>query len=242
MSPVARGIAVRIATGAAGALGVAWFAWGSSEGGTSDLTWLPPWFPTRNATPTEVDTRADVLWSSVGVVDGYARGALGIACALVLALVFAAGVRELLRRHPHYLLAAYTQRDALKAASILPAALAAVAAAVGEELCFRGLLARWLGLTLCALAFGLIHRLPSAATWAYRALAVGFGLVASALVYFTGQLASAIAFHAAMNLLGLAYLWELERPVRQRRRDQHPTLQRRAGGQLGVKHTAPTRT
>jgi membrane protease YdiL (CAAX protease family) len=238
MSAATRGIALRIAMGTAGAIAVGWFTWG--EEATPELTWLLPGFPATSATRTLVGTRSDLWWCTLGVNDAYARVALGIAGALVLALLFAAVLRETLRRYPSHLVAAYTQRDALKGTSMLAAAIAAVAAAVGEELCFRGLFAPTLGLTLSALAFGLLHRLPSTATWAFRALAFGFGLVASALVYWTGQLACAIAFHAAMNLLGLAYLWDLERPVRQRRREHPPTPPQSHRRRFDAQSAAPT--
>jgi membrane protease YdiL (CAAX protease family) len=88
--------------------------------------------------------------------------------------------------------------------------LISLAAGIGEELLFRGLIQTWLsswlgvavGLALASLVFGLFH--PITAT--YVALATAMGAWLGWLSLATGNLLTAIVCHAVYDFLALVYL------------------------------------
>jgi CAAX protease family protein len=113
--------------------------------------------------------------------------------------------------------------------SILDFALVSIAAGVGEELLFRGLiqaaavrgLGLGLGLTIASLVFGLLHPI----TPAYVVLAAVMGGYLGLLWVLTDNLLSAIVAHSLYDFLALVYL--MRAPISKRlapspRRDGGP--------------------
>ena len=84
--------------------------------------------------------------------------------------------------------------------------LLAVASSVAEEIFFRGLLQRLIGLYAGALLFGLVHWPPRWRLWPWTAAAIVLGLVFGYLSEKTGNLAGAILAHLLINLLNLIHL------------------------------------
>jgi uncharacterized protein len=116
-----------------------------------------------------------------------------------------AGVREM------------TARIALQmfqGASVLQLAIVSIAAGVGEELLFRGLMqaglekllegwyAPWIALAASATLFGICHWLNRT----YAILAVLAGAYFGVLLIISGSLLTPIVAHAAYDLLALIYL------------------------------------
>lgn len=101
-----------------------------------------------------------------------------------------------------------------RGASVLQLAVVSIAAGLGEELLFRGLvqaglaqliggpLAPWIALAVASVLFGVCHWLNT--TYAILAMLAGayFGL----LLLLTGNLWTPIVAHAAYDLLALIYL------------------------------------
>ena len=78
----------------------------------------------------------------------------------------------------------------------------ALCSAVSEEVFFRGVLQREVGIVAASALFGLLHPLGAAyVAWA-AAVGAGFG----ALFIATGSLAAPAAAHGVYNLLALVYL------------------------------------
>jgi len=88
----------------------------------------------------------------------------------------------------------------------------ALCSAVSEEVFFRGVLQREVGIVAASAAFGLLHPLGTAYVLWAGAAGAGFGL----LFAVTGSLAAPAAAHAVYNLLALVYL----------RRRSHPPAER----------------
>jgi CAAX protease family protein len=78
----------------------------------------------------------------------------------------------------------------------------ALCSAVSEEIFFRGVLQREVGIVAASALFGLLHPLGTA--YVLWAGAVGFGL--GGLFLLTGSLAAPAAAHGIYNLLALVYL------------------------------------
>lgn len=109
-------------------------------------------------------------------------------------------------------------RDLLQAlvggSSVRQLALVALAAGIGEELLFRGLiqagLTRWMGppwgvavgLVVASLAFGACHWLSTT----YAVLAIGAGLYFGVLMIVTGSLWTPLVAHAVYDFIALVYL------------------------------------
>jgi membrane protease YdiL (CAAX protease family) len=86
-------------------------------------------------------------------------------------------------------------------------AVIAVLSAVGEELVFRGLLMPWLGVLPQALLFGVMHaQLSGPSRWVWAAWATVVGLALGAIFALSGSLLGAIAAHALINGINLAFL------------------------------------
>lgn len=97
-----------------------------------------------------------------------------------------------------------------------------LASSFGEELLFRGLLLPWLGVSLQALLFGVVHYLPGKSRSAWMGTAIVAGLAFGAIVRVTGSLAGAFIAHALINGVNLAYL-----------KQHDPAPRRPLGGLLG---------
>jgi membrane protease YdiL (CAAX protease family) len=101
-----------------------------------------------------------------------------------------------------------------RGASVLQLAAVSIAAGLGEELLFRGLvqaglanliggpLAPWIALTVASVLFGVCHWLNTT----YAILAVLAGAYFGLLFLLTGSLWTPIVAHAAYDLLALIYL------------------------------------
>jgi membrane protease YdiL (CAAX protease family) len=76
----------------------------------------------------------------------------------------------------------------------------ALAAAVGEEIVFRGLLLPADGLIVSSAAFALCHVGPRSRHLAWGAFAFLCGLALGGIMLLTGDLAAAVAAHLAANL------------------------------------------
>jgi len=98
--------------------------------------------------------------------------------------------------------------------TILQLATVSLAAGVGEELLFRGLLQSgisqaighpagpWLGLTIAAIAFGVAHWI----TPLYATLATLVGVYLGGLLWWTDNILAPVAAHAVYDFLILVYL------------------------------------
>ncbi|HEV7365499.1 MAG TPA: CPBP family intramembrane glutamic endopeptidase [Gemmatimonadales bacterium] len=104
---------------------------------------------------------------------------------------------------------------AIAGCSVAELALLALAAGVGEEILFRGVvqtgLARavpaWLALIAASLTFGLVH----CASRAYAAVAGVMGVYLGALFLFQGSLLAPIVTHTLYDFVAL--LWVARRPA-----------------------------
>jgi len=76
----------------------------------------------------------------------------------------------------------------------------ALAAAVGEEIVFRGLLLQADGLLVSSAAFALCHAGPRSRHLAWAAFALLCGLALGGITLVTGDLAAAVAAHLTANL------------------------------------------
>jgi len=84
----------------------------------------------------------------------------------------------------------------------------ALGSAISEEVFFRGVLQRELGIVAASAAFGLLHPLGIA----YVLWAAGVGAGLGALFALTGSLAAPAAAHGVYNLLALVYLRRRSNP------------------------------
>jgi len=78
----------------------------------------------------------------------------------------------------------------------------ALAAAVGEEIVFRGLLLPADGLLVSSAAFALCHAGPRSRHLAWAVFAFLCGLALGGITMLTGDLAAAVAAHLTANLAG----------------------------------------
>jgi membrane protease YdiL (CAAX protease family) len=110
--------------------------------------------------------------------------------------------------------------------TLLDLLLVAVAAGIGEEVLFRGLIqsglsewfSPWLALALCSLLFGLCHFI----TPAYVVFAGIFGLLLGGLWMWQENLLAPIVAHAAYDFFALVYVLRLKGPAKAPT-DQPPT-------------------
>jgi len=84
----------------------------------------------------------------------------------------------------------------------------ALCSAVSEEVFFRGVLQREVGIVAASAVFGLLH--PLGIAYVLWAATVGAGL--GALFAVTGSLAAPAAAHGIYNLLALVYLRRRSNP------------------------------
>jgi membrane protease YdiL (CAAX protease family) len=89
-------------------------------------------------------------------------------------------------------------------------ALVSVAAALGEEIFFRGWLQPVIGWVPAAVAFGAAH-VAGARMLALGVWATGMGLVLGGLVIVTGGLLASMVAHACYDMAAFHYLGELAR-------------------------------
>lgn len=165
------------------------------EGSLAGLAWVLGWVVGQ---PPLEHCEAD--WNSV---------LLGVVAALPLLVVFVVSQRS--RWAPFARIRKFFDdvlRPLFADASLLDLALISLAAGVGEEMLFRGViqaaLARWLGtaagVALASVLFGLLH--PITPTYALIAGAMGAYL---GLIWLgTGNLLVAIVAHALYDFLALA--------------------------------------
>lgn len=108
-----------------------------------------------------------------------------------------------------------TVRSWLRGSSHVTLVLLSLAAGLGEEVLFRGLIqqlpSHWLGSSVLSLSTGLLlasvlFGLAHAATVLYAVLATGIGLYLGVWVLWTGNLWPAVVAHAAYDMAALAYL------------------------------------
>jgi uncharacterized protein len=86
-------------------------------------------------------------------------------------------------------------------------AVIALLSALGEELVFRGLFMPWLGLVPQALLFGVMHaQLSGPSRWVWATWATVVGLALGGIFGLSGSLVGAVAAHALINGLNLAFL------------------------------------
>ena len=101
--------------------------------------------------------------------------------------------------------------------SVLQLALVSLAAGIGEELLFRGLLqpvigerfGQWAGVFAAGVAFGLAH--PITRSYAVVAGAIGVALGALMIVA-GGNLLAPVTTHAVYDFAGLVYVMRFRRP------------------------------
>ena len=80
-----------------------------------------------------------------------------------------------------------------------------IAAGVGEEMLFRGVLQAWLGLWITSLLFGLAHAMNAT----YFLVTVGVGLYFGALYEWSGNLWTPIIAHAVYDVVAFYALRQL---------------------------------
>jgi len=88
----------------------------------------------------------------------------------------------------------------------------ALCSAVSEEVLFRGVLQREVGIVAASAVFGLLH--PLGIAYVLWAATAGAGL--GALFVLTGSLAAPVAAHGIYNLLALVYLRRRSNPPEER--------------------------
>jgi membrane protease YdiL (CAAX protease family) len=153
----------------------------------------------------------------------WAAAAWGVAATGPLMLVFVACLRSSLE--PLLKIRRFfdeTLRPLFSQCSLGELALVAVAAGIGEELLFRGVVQAWAsrhlgeaaGLAAANVVFGLLHPI----TPAYVLLAGLMGAYLGALWLATGNLLAPITAHALYDFLALAFL--LRSPVLTQEPDQ----------------------
>lgn len=168
------------------------------------IGWLLGFSPAVGMTAANTETRGQLEAIGWGLV---ATGPLIV--ALVTLDQFPLGPIAKLRELTEEVVLAM-----FRGASVLQLAVVSIAAGVGEELLFRGLvqaglvqliggpLAPWIALAIAAVLFGVCHWLNT--TYAILAMLAGayFGL----LLILSGNLWTPIVAHAAYDLLALIYL------------------------------------
>ena len=88
----------------------------------------------------------------------------------------------------------------------------ALCSAISEEVLFRGVLQREVGIVAASAIFGLLH--PLGIAYVLWAATAGAGL--GALFVLTGSLAAPVAAHGIYNLLALVYLRRRSNPPEER--------------------------
>jgi membrane protease YdiL (CAAX protease family) len=143
---------------------------------------------------------AAAAWPSVGAV--IVGTACGLALAATLPLVTAPWARRML-----VLRGLRRAWDSLESGlgptlGVREVVVLALGSAISEELFFRGVLQREVGVFAASAIFGLLH--PLGIAYVLWAAAVGAGL--GGLFIVTGSLAAPAAAHGIYNLLALVYL------------------------------------
>ncbi len=78
-----------------------------------------------------------------------------------------------------------------------------------EEVFFRGLLFKKVGIIISSIAFGLLH-LPKPKFWIYAAWASGSGAILALLFFWTNSILTPIIAHVINNLIGMILLKRLK--------------------------------
>jgi len=130
---------------------------------------------------------------SLPAIAGYGMGA-GLAAVLVVVVVYALFPRYRRIVHDEVL----TQ---LKKIPALPLMIAGLAAAVGEEIFFRGFLLSWIGIVPSSLLFGALHISPGESWAYYGATTALMGLGLGWLFIATNSLIACMIAHGSYNML-----------------------------------------
>ena len=163
------------------------------------------------------------LWSAVRGLDlaGAARPslaavALGAACGLSLAaslpLVTAPWAHQILLLRGLRRAWDSLETDLGPSLGAREVLVLALCSAISEEVFFRGVLQREVGIVAASAVFGLLHPLGIA----YVLWAAGVGAGLGALFAVTGSLAAPVAAHGIYNLLALVYLRRRSNPPKER--------------------------
>ena len=157
-----------------------------------------------------------VVWGEVrGIRFGLGSVAeglwVGVAAAIVLALANwyllcrapeVAGIGAIRRLYEENLKPAFGGLQVLDLVAI------SIAAGIGEELLFRGVLQSEVGLVLASLVFGLLHT-GGSGTLAFGCWVAVMGGVLGGLAIWTNGLLAPIVAHAAYDAAALAYIrWD----------------------------------
>jgi uncharacterized protein len=82
----------------------------------------------------------------------------------------------------------------------------AVAGALGEELCFRGLLVPLVGVVASSIVFAALHQIRGPSRWGWMVWAGIMGLIFGSIFVATGSLAGPLVAHAVINHHNLRFL------------------------------------
>lgn len=151
-------------------------------------------------------------------VTRWLRAPIAVLAGLAVGAAVAALVRRLTVRARWARALREELRDNTRALSTAPVWVLAVAAALGEELLFRGALlppcaARWgalPALAVTSVAFGLTHVPWNKRLRAWTASAVVMGFAFGALYLYTGELAAPLVAHTLINYRTLRALRALD--------------------------------
>ena len=78
-----------------------------------------------------------------------------------------------------------------------------------EEIFFRGLIFKKVGIIISSIAFGLLH-LPKPRFWIYALWATGSGAILALLFFWSGSIWTSIIAHITNNLIGMVLLKNLK--------------------------------
>lgn len=127
---------------------------------------------------------------------------LAALAGIVLGLVVT-GVSRIIERYRWARELSRWLRSAMGPLRFIDALWLALLSGVIEELFFRGVLQRSLGLVAASLIFGAVHLPPSRELWPWPVMAAMLGLLFGVAVGWTGNLAFPIAAHVVINLVNL---------------------------------------
>ena len=96
-------------------------------------------------------------------------------------------------------------RPTFRAVKFFDIVIISLAAGVGEEFFFRGVLQPEIGVLFAALVFGLLHT-GGRATWVYGVWVAMMGAVLGGVTIFTGGLLAPILAHATYDAAALFYI------------------------------------
>jgi len=160
-----------------------------------------------------------VLWSAVRGLDlagavrpSFAALAVGAACGIGLAaslpLVTAPWAHRMLLLRGLRRAWDSLETDLGPSLGVQEVLVLALCSAISEEVLFRGVLQREVGIVAASAVFGLLHPLGVA----YVLWAAGAGAGLGVLFAATGSLAAPVAAHGVYNLLALVYLRRRSNP------------------------------